>query len=128
MAERIMIVEDEYLIAFAMKKKLESWGYHVVFCESQGDSAISRLKEETIQLVLLDVLLENKTSGIDVARHIRSNNLPIDFIYVTASQDPDTLREIEDTKPVQILSKPYNDDILQNAIQTILGAKKSSRS
>lgn len=125
MAERIMIVEDEYLIAFAMRKKLESWGYHVVSCESQGESAISRLKEESIQLVLLDVLLENKTSGIDVAKHIRNHNLPTNFIYVTASQDPDTLREIEETKPADVLSKPYNDDLLQKAVDSVLKMIKS---
>ncbi|MGB0806868.1 MAG: response regulator, partial [Salibacteraceae bacterium] len=92
MAEKmkILVVEDEMVIAMNLTLILENLGYEVVGPASNFEEAIEELEVEVPDLAILDVNLEGVKSGIDVANHI-NDHYSIPFIYLTSNSDSVTV-------------------------------------
>ncbi|WP_366931293.1 response regulator [Methanolobus sp.] len=76
--ERIMIVEDEKIVALDIKDSLEHFGYSVPCMASSGEEAIRSVNECKPDLILMDIVLKGKIDGIDAARAIHKNcDIPV---------------------------------------------------
>jgi CheY-like chemotaxis protein len=116
---RIMIVEDEVIVARTMQAVLESEGYCVTSLVATGEEAVRRIPEEQPDLVLLDIVLRGYLNGIEVAHEIKSLwGLPV--IFTTASTDEDTLSLAKMADPAGYLIKPVHPRDLGRVIKSAL--------
>ncbi len=125
MSSKIMIVEDEMIIARDIKGKLESLGYDVIGIVSTGEEAINKARESKPDLILMDIELAGKMDGIDASKQI-INELDISVIYLTAYSDSKTFRRAIETEPINYLVKPIDEEKLESAIETALFQNKIS--
>ena len=111
--KRIVIVEDEPLTAFDNEVMLADFGYEVVATLDSFDQAISLLDREEVDLVLSDVRLSGKRSGLDLARAAKNRGVPV--LFSTGHEIP------EEGKAVALgcLTKPYTERQLKNALEAV---------
>lgn len=116
---KILIVEDEKVLAMGLKKKLEKLGFKVTALASSGFEAIESVKKEQPDLVLMDIVLKGDMDGIETAKFIVNlHDIPI--IYLTAYADDETLERAEKTCPYGYILKPYKDNELKANIKMAL--------
>jgi len=102
---RILIVEDEYLIALSFKRELEQFGYDVIEPVASGQAAVNAALEEHPDIILMDMGLAGAISGTEAARSITTqHNIPI--IFMTGHSDKGTLEQIRQLNPTACLIKP----------------------
>jgi len=102
---RILVVEDEFLIARAFQKGLERAGYVVCGLESRGRAAVAKALEEKPDYVLLDICLAGEMDGIEVARQI-GEHLAGRVIFLTGFARGNVERRAVGIDFVAILTKP----------------------
>lgn len=113
---KILIVEDEMIIAAKISMQLTSLGYEVTGILPRGEQAIEQVKENKPDIVLLDINLKGNLDGIETATQLQQlYNFPI--IYLTANADEDTFNRAKSTKPYAFISKPFKQLDLQRAIE-----------
>ncbi|MCX6186857.1 MAG: response regulator [Bacteroidetes bacterium] len=113
---RILIVEDEVLIAEDLKEILFEVGYTEVFKARSYAQTIKALDSKNIDIVLLDINLNDAKSGIDLGLYI-NQNIQIPFIYITSYSDAETVASVKQTNPSAFLLKPYNKAHLLASIE-----------
>lgn len=115
---KILIVEDETLIALSLAKDLKKFGYEVSGKVTSFEDALKSVEENEPDLILMDINLgKNKKDGIDTAAAIKqTKDIPI--IFITAYSDKETLLKIKKNKinPIAYLTKPYKTDELDSQI------------
>jgi len=115
-ARRILIVEDQRLIAADIENTLKKLGYVVVGNVASGEDAISKSEQVRPELVLMDVRLRGEMDGIHAAEIIRDRfNLPV--VYLTAYADEETILRAKKTTPFGYLVKPFNERELRATIE-----------
>lgn len=113
--KKILLAEDELLIAKVLRMQLEKRGFEV-------NSVTSAFDAETMantwqpDLIILDVHLKNHTSGIEAGFNIRKSGVNCPIIFTTGNSYESTLKEIEDIKNVELLSKPVEFEYLMTFI------------
>ncbi|HBY19040.1 MAG: PAS/PAC sensor hybrid histidine kinase [Marinimicrobia bacterium 46_43] len=113
---RILIVEDERIIAEDLRVTLESFGYEVIDIISSGEKAIKKAGETLPDLILMDIVLEGEMRGSEAAEIIhRKYNTPI--IFLTAYADENTLQMAKASEPYGYLIKPFEERELQATIE-----------
>jgi len=113
---KILIVEDEVITAMFIQEYLEKIGYEVIDAVSTGEEAIKLVETDKPDLVLMDIMLKGKMTGIDAAKIIYlKHNIPI--IYLTAYSDEDTLNKTKETSPFGYLVKPIEEHSLRATIE-----------
>jgi signal transduction histidine kinase len=116
---KILIVEDESIIALDVKTSLLDAGYDVVAIAVSGEDAIALVTEHEPDLILMDIRLRGKIDGIEAAAAIvKSSRSPI--IFLTAHADKDTLDRAKLTGPFGYLIKPFEDHNLITTIEIAL--------
>lgn len=114
---KILIVEDEVLIAEDLKDNLNSFGYNEVFMAHDKNQGIKLIEDARPDLVLLDIRMENEMDGIHIAKFLNETN-KIPFIYITSHSDLNMLKEIMATYPAGYITKPFKKaDLLANIIR-----------
>ena len=116
---KILIVEDELLIANNLARKLTKLGYEIVEIVSSGQDAIQMVGEKQPNLVLMDIVIKGEMDGIEAAAQI-SKKYGIPVIYLTAYADNETLNRAKDTTPFGYILKPFKDRELQVTIEIAL--------
>jgi len=116
---KILIVEDELIIAEDVRGMLGRMGYEVVGNAMDYAEAIALLDATKPDLILLDVNLNGKKDGIDLAQTI-NENYKIPFIYTTSYSDTPTLQRAKSTHPANYLVKPFKQEQLFTAIEMAL--------
>ena len=102
---RILIVEDDMIIAANMSLQLTKSGYEVTGIESRGEEAVIHARLNTPDIVLMDINLKGKLNGIETVKQIQSvTDIPI--IYITANNDEATFQEAKKTHPFAFVAKP----------------------
>ena len=119
MVIKIIIVEDERIVAWDLEQRLKSFGYEVVGIAASGEDALNLVKTNEIDLILMDIILKGKLNGIETAMLIKEE-FDIPIIYNSANSDFKTREEIKKTKDYEFLLKPFDDNQLQTAINNIL--------
>jgi len=123
---RIMIVEDEQLIARDIKSRLQQSGYSVVGIVSSGKDAIQKASEAKPDLVLMDIVLKGNMDGIEAAKKIR-DRFDIPIIYLTAHADQSKLERAKMTEPVGYVVKPFQHKDLRFSIEIALSKHEKER-
>lgn len=119
---KILIVEDETIIALDIKRALEKMDYEVTNMVYDYQGAIKSVKINRPDLILMDVNLGNSKDGIETAKEIKNyHDIPI--IYLTAFSDEQTINRAIETNPVRYLIKPFKREELKSNI--LLGLNKS---
>lgn len=114
-SSKILIVEDEIIIALDLKIRLENLGHNVTDTVFNGVDAIKKAGETYPDVVLMDILLNGKMNGIEVAKKIK-NLYNIPHIYLTGSSNNTILGKAQQTEPAGYITKPFDDAEIQNAI------------
>jgi CheY-like chemotaxis protein len=118
---RILIVEDELLVAWHLESLSREQNLEVCGLVPDGVGAIEQASDLDVDLILMDIRLAGRMDGIEAARRIREQrDTPI--IFITAHGDPDTRAHIDRLLPGSpVLAKPISSDQLRNAVTTALG-------
>ncbi len=114
---RILIVEDEVLIADTLKRYLEKQGHTIVGMAINFEEAQNYLEKHQPDLALLDIRLNGEKTGIDVAHYIRSKMSNTKFIYLSSQLDKNSLDHAKETFPKGYLSKPIQKETLFTTIE-----------
>lgn len=116
---RILIVEDESVIAMSIRQILEAQGYQVIAAVPSGEQAVDLAVAERPDLILMDVVLKGEMDGTAAAERIRSI-VDIPVVYLTAYADDETLRRARATAPFGYLIKPFEERELCSTIDMAL--------
>ncbi len=116
---RIMVVEDEGIVALQIKTSLEQRGYEVVDTFPSGEEALAHIEETRPELVLMDMKLQGVMDGIEAAELIRRHhNLPV--IFLTAHSESTTIDRAKIAAPYGYILKPFNAQELYIAVEIAL--------
>ncbi|HPQ54349.1 MAG TPA: PAS domain S-box protein [Spirochaetota bacterium] len=120
---RILIVEDEVITAFHIEGLLKLFGYQVAGTAAAGEEAVVMARELSPDLILMDIVLDGKMSGIEAAGEIqRTEDIPV--VYLTANADQVTVLKARETNPFGYIVKPVNEKELFSNIDTALQKQK----
>jgi len=122
--KRLLIVEDDRIVALGLRGALELLGYAVVDTVACSDEAIQRADTERPDLILMDIQLSGAVDGIQTASLIRQR-YQIPVIYMTGDAEAATLARALATEPVGYLVKPYNAQTLRTTIEVALRRQES---
>jgi DNA-binding NtrC family response regulator len=114
---KILIVEDEFIIATDLKMSLKSYGYTVCDIIDKGEDVISAVEEKKPDIVLMDITLKGKMNGIDAATNLYNNNYKIPIIYISAEINAERLNTINIPNTYGFLMKPLREDTLYTTIE-----------
>lgn len=116
---RILVVEDESIVALDIQERLESMGYDVPATVASGEKAIEQAALLRPDLVLMDIQLQGRMDGIEAADHIR-RQFGIPVIYLTANADHPTVQRAKFTEPFAYVIKPFEERELHTTIEVSL--------
>jgi two-component system, response regulator PdtaR len=118
--KRVLIVEDEFIIAEALSVMIKDMGMQVCGRAADADRAVSLAHQHQPDLVLMDVRLKGTKDGVDAALAIcATKSTPI--IYITGSREPSAVARINTDHPAGILFKPIQSAELKEMIQQVTG-------
>ena len=116
---RIMVVEDERIVALHLRQQLSNLGYQVVGMVASGKQALEKVHELEPDVMLMDIHIEGELDGIETAARI-PEDLQIPVVYLTAYSEEATLARARATKPYGYLLKPFAERELHATIQMVL--------
>jgi PAS domain S-box-containing protein len=113
---KILVVEDNRIVAEDIKNNLEEMGYIVSGIATSGEKALEAAAAELPDIAIMDIRLGKGMNGIETAAMLRQNyRIPI--IYLTAHADEETVSEAKKTEPYAYLIKPFDTEELQSAVE-----------
>lgn len=116
---KILIVEDEQLVADDLRETLEYLGYVVPALAATGEDAIVLVESLQPDLVLMDIRLAGEMDGVEASVAIQSRfHVPV--VYLTANADRATLERVKATQPFGYIMKPFDEKILSTTIEIAL--------
>ncbi len=116
---KILIVENDGIIAKDMQKILEKFGYSVPAVVFSGIEALQKAGEYKPDLVLSEIGLDGAMDGIEAAYRIQSGlNIPV--VFVTASSDNKTIERVKKINPYGFIIKPFGEELLHATIETAI--------
>lgn len=118
---RVLVVEDEPLIALDLINEIEAGDHEVVGHCRTADEAIALAEQARPDIMVMDIGLMGKGTGLDAARRIREE-LGIGSIFVSATLDRVSETSWEGIEPVALIAKPYRDKTLARAISAVKAA------
>jgi diguanylate cyclase (GGDEF)-like protein len=117
--KRLLIVEDECIVAFDLRVVLEDLGYVVVGTAASSDEALRIADEQCPDLVLMDINIAGQTDGVQAGCLLRARHR-VPLVYLTANVDTATLGRALATEPAGYVVKPYNEHSLHTTIEVAL--------
>lgn len=116
---KILIIEDDRVVARDIRQQLTRMGHTVVGSTGRGEDAVGLALNAEPELVLMDIRLEGSVDGIDAAQQIRERcRIPV--VFLTAYSDDETVKRATVTEPFGYLLKPYEDSQLRTIIDMAL--------
>jgi two-component system, response regulator PdtaR len=116
---RILIVEDEFLIAIAAEEALLAAGFEVVGIADSYEAALGMADALRPDLALMDIRLKSDKDGIDTATELRQRH-DIPSIFTSGNQDPANVTRAAPCRPAAWLPKPYSDEQIVQAVRDVL--------
>jgi DNA-binding NtrC family response regulator len=107
MLKKVLIIEDEFIVANDLQLTLEKGGYHVCGIASSVKEALEIIREQKPSLALLDIQLHGKLTGIDLAKELKEQDIA--FVYLSANSSQQILEEAKATEPYGFLVKPFRE-------------------
>ena len=106
--EKILIVEDEVIVADSIKNNLKKHGYRVASLAASGEMALQIAEKENPDLVLMDIVLKGELDGINAADQIHKK-FGIPVIFLTAYSNNEIFQSAKTTEPFGYITKPFDD-------------------
>jgi PAS domain S-box-containing protein len=123
---KILVVEDETIVARDIQQSLTRLGYDVPTTATSGEEAIRKTKEINPDLILMDIVLKGQMDGVETVRQInRQFDVPV--IYLTAYADDSTLERAKTTSPAGYMLKPFHPNELRPTIELALHRAQTDR-
>ena len=123
---RILVVEDDRVVARDIQQQLKRIGHQIVGTTARGEEAVDLALESQPDLILMDIRLEGALDGIDAARQIREScHVPV--VFLTAYADDETVRRASQSEPFGYLLKPFEDSQLRTVIEMALYKHSAER-
>ena len=122
---KILIVEDEVIIALDLKKTLCDLGYSFIKIVTSGEEAVKVAEEMRPDLILMDIKLQGNLNGIEAGEIIRSK-FNTSIIYITAYSDKKTIRSINGMNSPLYVSKPFVNEEICKLIEKVFPENKES--
>jgi CheY-like chemotaxis protein len=119
---KVMIVEDEYISASAMKIGLQELGYDVCELKYSGEEAVKDVEKENPDVILMDIHLKGKLGGIEAARRIKSK-FEVPIIFLTGYVDNETMKQAGAVDYNGYLVKPIELEQLEESLKETLEKK-----
>jgi len=113
---KILIVEDEMIIAADISMQLSSLGYDIIGIQTRAEDAINLIESNPPDLILMDIMLAGEMDGIDAALHI-ANTSKIPLIFLTSNADDATFQRAIASKPYGFISKPFQKVDLERGLK-----------
>jgi PAS domain S-box-containing protein len=123
---RILVVEDESVVAKDIQWSLKSLGYIICGWASSGTEAVEKVKELQPDLVLMDIVLKGDMDGVQASDYIRTR-FGVPVVYLTAYADENTLERAKLTEPFGYILKPFEERELHTTIEVALYRHKMER-
>jgi diguanylate cyclase (GGDEF)-like protein len=119
MQAKVLVVEDEAVVALSLEDRLTRMGYTVTGLASSGAAAMGKIEQVRPDIVLMDIHLQGPQDGIAAAAEIHDRfDLPV--VYLTAFSDTDTLQRASATAPFGYLTKPFREEELRATLEMAL--------
>ena len=115
---KILIVDDEVLIAEFLKDELISLGYEQIELAHNKKQALNAMEKFKPQLVLLDIRMKSEREGIEIAEEI-NKTFEMPFIYITAHSDKEIVQQALSTKPAGYITKPFKQIDVYAAVHLV---------
>lgn len=115
---KIMIVEDERIVALHLSQQLKKLGYVVTSIAASGDTAIAQARDFRPDIILMDIHIEGDKDGIETALRIK-DELHTPVIYLTANSEAATLERAKQTEPFGYIVKPFGERELHATLQMV---------
>ena len=119
MKKRILIVEDEAIVAKSLMICLRLSGYDVLEAVSTGEAALNSAKANDPDLIVMDVRLRGPLNGYEIMTRIRSHS-QIPVVYMTAGEAEEIDQEAVNTKPYDYILKPFDHSVLLEKIKKLV--------
>lgn len=116
---KILIAEDEAIIADNIFDTLEDFGYEVIEPVISYTEGVEVIAQDVPDIAILDIQLSGKKTGIDLGAHIQEK-YDFPFIFLTSNSDKATFAEAKQVQPSAFLAKPFNSDELYASIELAL--------
>lgn len=116
---KVLVVEDENIIAKDIELTLKRIGHVSAGIVSKGEDAITVSEQVKPDLILMDITLKGELDGIEAAKII-NDRFGIPVVYITAHQDEDTIEKTKGTNPYGYITKPLDDRDLSTAINSVM--------
>lgn len=123
---RILVVEDEQVVAVDIESQLTQLGYDVVGVASSGEEAVRLAKEKSPDLVLMDIQLHGSTDGIAAAAQIRRRS-QVPVIFVTAHANSEFIDRATKAGPFDYVTKPYSSNDLNATVALALQQNRGTK-
>lgn len=111
----IYIVEDDPIIAITLESILQKNGYSVCGHADNVDEALTEIKSNKPDLVLVDIQLDGEKDGVNLAENLDMLNKP--YLYLTSQTDPHTIKRVKQTRPLGYIVKPFTENGLRSNIE-----------
>lgn len=116
---RILVVEDEHIVALDIKMHLENYGYAVPAVYATGEEVLVNFELVDPMLVIMDIKLQGRLDGLETAREIR-RRFHVPIVLLTAHADEATVERAKETQPFGYIIKPFEERELRTAIVVAL--------
>lgn len=114
---KVLIVEDESIVAMEIESFVHSLGYHVIDICSKGEEALAAAKEGIPDIILMDICLKGKIDGIETASLIKASLPRVQIVFLTAHMDDYNVDRAILLDPVAYLSKPFHHEELRVSLK-----------
>jgi len=115
---RILVVEDDMIVAANISLQLTALGYEVTGIESRGEEAVMHAGLNTPDIIIMDILLKGTINGIEAAKKIQQTQ-EIAIVYLTANTGEATFLKAKSTHPYAFIPKPFNCLHLERTIALV---------
>ncbi|MDZ7657763.1 response regulator [Fodinibius sp.] len=112
--KKVLIVEDEMIIAMLIERMVTSMGHQVIDKVSSGEDAINKALEHSPDLILMDIRLKGEMDGIEAMRRIQEK-MSIPVIYISGNSDLAHQKKMNNTDYIDFLSKPISQSDLSKS-------------
>ncbi|MBW2604858.1 MAG: response regulator [Deltaproteobacteria bacterium] len=122
-AYKIMVVEDEAVIALRLQQRLTEMGYDVPGIAYSGEEAVEKARSLIPDLILMDIMIPGKLDGIDAAEILRAE-LDVPVVFLTAFSEEKIIERAKKAEPYGYILKPFQDHEIKAVIEVALYKKK----
>ena len=113
---KVMVVEDEYIIALDLKDRLSRLGYIVPTIATSGKEAVKLAKKDKPDLILMDIMLRGEIDGVQAAKSIRER-FDVPVLFVSSFSDINSVKRAQKVSPYGYLVKPFTETELKGGIE-----------